>query len=86
MPTTSQGTGVTPNATPANTGTGPKQPEGRNKKRRTINTIAESLDPQSYDEYRISNVCKEYNVSFTNSDGNEEILFGQKSPTLLLEE
>ena len=72
VPTTSQGRGVPANATPGNTGARPKQPEGQKKKRRAINTIAESLDAQFYDEFTVPEVVKEYKASFTNSDGNEK--------------
>ena len=80
VPTTSQGRGVPANATPGNTGARPKQPERQKKKRRAINTIAESLDAQFYDEFTVPEVVKEYKASFTNSDGDEKDIVWTNQP------
>ena len=51
-----------------NTGARPKVPQANPRPRRAINTIGQALDIESYDQYYVPRISKEYGVKFEASD------------------
>ena len=67
-----------------NTGARPKVPQANPKPRRTITTIPQSLDIESYDQYHIPRIAKEYRIKFeqTSDKTKREIIWKNQPPAV----
>lgn len=67
-----------------NTGARPKGPQANPKPRRAINTIVQALDIESYDQYHIPTILKEYGVKFEEtSDKKKREIIWKNQPQIV---